>query len=80
MTALGKPCGAKRDAVSIYLLLPTPALLLCVCPLFPPTFISSVMEDCNCIKSDSAHRGTCCGCTVPFSRAGWAPGAAVCGL
>lgn len=47
MTALLKPYGAKRDTVSMYLLLPTPVLLLCVCPLFPPTFISSVMEDCN---------------------------------
>lgn len=44
MTALLKPHGAKRDAVSIYLLLATPVLLLCVRPLFPPTFISSVME------------------------------------
>lgn len=75
MTALLKPCGAKRDAVSIYLLLPTPVLLLCVCPLFPPTFISSVMEDCNWIKSDSARRRTCCGCTVPSNRPGRTSGA-----
>lgn len=82
MTALLKPYGAKRDTVSIYLLLPTPVLLLCVCPLFPPTFISSIMEDCNCIKSDSAQR-TCWGCTVPFSSiqsTGVYSGAAVCEL
>lgn len=68
MTALLKPCGAKRDAVSIYLLLATRVLLLCVCPLFPPTFISSVMEDCNWIKSDSVRRGTCCGCTASLRQ------------
>lgn len=43
----------------------TPVLLLCVCPLFPPTFISSVMEDCNWIKSDSVRTRTRCGCTAP---------------
>lgn len=79
-TALVKPYGAKQDVVSIYLLLPTLVLLLCVCPLFPPTFISSKMEECNWIKSDSACRRTCCGCTVPSSRPEWTSGAAVCGL
>lgn len=80
MTALLKPYGAKWDTVSIYLLLPTPVLRLCFCPLFPPTFISSIIEDCNWIKSDSACRRTCCGCTVPASGPGWTPGAAFCGL
>lgn len=66
MTALLKPCGAKQGAVSLYLLLPTPVLLLCVCPLFPPTFISPVMEDCIRIKSNSVWIRTCCGCTTPL--------------
>lgn len=70
MTALLKPHGAKCDAVSIYLLLATPVLLLCVCPLFPPTFISSVMEDCNWIKSDLVWSGMCCGCAASLWR-GW---------
>lgn len=65
-TALLKPCGAKQGAVSLYLLLPTPVLLLCVCPLFPPTFISPVMEDCIRTKSNSVWIRTCCGCTTPL--------------